>query len=126
VGKSVTTGILDGLKANVNFITEWMSALGQSIIDAFLAGLTTKVEEKKEEKKEETKTVKTTATTQAANELSKSINATANAAAFGAVRSMVTNIYNNSNATAYNLGVNTTASAGDTMQSFAIMGALAS
>jgi hypothetical protein len=126
VGKSVTTGILDGLKANVNFITEWMSALGQSIIDAFLAGLTTKVEEKKEEKKEETKTVKTTATTQAANELSKSINATANAAAFGAVRSMVTNVYNNSNATAYNLGVNTTASAGDTMQSFAIMGALAS
>jgi TP901 family phage tail tape measure protein len=126
VGKSVTTGILDGLKANVNFITEWMSALGQSIIDAFLAGLTTKVEEKKDEKKDEKKTVKTTATTQAANELSKSINATANAAAFGAVRSMVTNIYNNSNATAYNLGVSTTASAGDTIQSFAIMGALAS
>jgi TP901 family phage tail tape measure protein len=126
VGKSVTTGILDGLKANVNFITEWMSKLGQNIIDAFLAGLTTKVEEKKDEKKDEKKTVKTTATTQAANELSKSISATATAAAFGATRGMVTNIYNNSNATAYNLGVSTTASAGDTIQSFAIMGALAS
>lgn len=126
VGKSVTTGILDGLKANANLIIEWMSNLGKSIIDAFLAGLEVKVKKDEEPKKEETKTVKTTATTQAANELSKSINATANAAAFGAVRSMVTNIYNNSNATAYNLGVNTTASAGDTMQSFAIMGALAS
>jgi hypothetical protein len=129
VGKSVTTGILDGLKANVNLIIEWMSNLGKSIIDSFLAGL--KVDVKKEEKKEESKTeepktVKTTATTQAANELSKSISATATAAAFGATRGMVTNIYNNSNATAYNLGVSTTASASDTIQSFAIMGALAS
>lgn len=130
VGKSVTTGILDGLKANANLIIEWMSNLGKSIIDSFLAGL--KVEVKKEEPKpeesktEESKTVKTTAVTQAANELSKSISATANAAAFGATRGMVTNIYNNSSATAYNLGVSTTASAGDTIQSFAIMGALAS
>jgi hypothetical protein len=128
VGKTVGTGILDGLKANVNFIIEWMSKLGQNIIDSFLAGLTKKTEETKKEepKKEEPKTVKTTAVTQAANELSKSISATASAAAFGTVRGMVTNIYNNSNATAYNLGVNTTATAGDTIQSFAIMGALAS
>jgi hypothetical protein len=126
VGKSVTTGILDGLKANANLIIEWMSNLGKSIIDSFLAGLKVEVKKEEEPKKEEPKTVKATPTTQAANELSKSINATASAAAFGAVRSMVTNIYNNSNATAYNLGVNTTASAGDTMQSFAIMGALAS
>jgi hypothetical protein len=126
VGKSVTTGILDGLKSNANLIIEWMSNLGKSIIDSFLAGLLVEVKKDEEPKNEEPKTVKTTATTQAANELSKSINATANAAAFGAVRSMVTNVYNNSNATAYNLGVNTTASAGDTMQSFAIMGALAS
>jgi len=130
VGKSVTTGILDGLKANVNLIIEWMNNLGKSIIDSFLAGL--KVEVKKEEPKpeepkpEEPKTVKTTAVTQAANELSNSISATANAAAFGATRGMVTNIYNNSNAPAYNLGVSTTASASDTIQSFAIMGALAS
>ena len=129
VGKSVTTGILDGLKANVNFITEWMSALGQSIIDSFLAGLTKKAEETKKDEEPKTteppKTVKSS-TIQAANELSKSISATATAAAFGATRGMVTNIYNNSSATAYNLGVNTTASAGDTIQSFAIMGALAS
>jgi TP901 family phage tail tape measure protein len=126
VGKSVTTGILDGLKANANLIIEWMSKLGKNIIDSFLAGLKVEVKKDEEPKKEEPKTVKTTATTQAANELSKSINATANAAAFGATRGMVTNIYNNSNATAYNLGVSTTASASDTIQSFAIMGALAS
>jgi TP901 family phage tail tape measure protein len=126
VGKSVTTGILDGLKANANLIIEWMSKLGKNIIDSFLAGLKVEVKKDEEPKKEEPKTVKTTATTQAANELSKSINATATAAAFGATRGMVTNIYNNSNATAYNLGVSTTASASDTIQSFAIMGALAS
>lgn len=129
VGASVGTGILDGIKANIDAIVKYMTDLGSAIIASFIAGLTKKAEETKKEeesKTEEPKTVKTTATTQAANELSKSISATATAAAFGATRGMVTNIYNNSNATAYNLGVSTTASASDTIQSFAIMGALAS
>ena len=128
VGQSVGTGILDGIKANISAIVTYMTNLGASIIAAFVAGLTKKAEEPKKEepKKEEPKTAKATAVTQAANELSKSISATASAAAFGAARGMVTNIYNNSSATAYNLGVNTTATAGDTIQSFAIMGALAS
>lgn len=130
VGKSVTTGILDGLKANVNFITEWMSQLGQNIIDSFLAGLKGQTTPTTPAPTTPN-TVKGTTSGQSqidakVEAITKSLGATATAAVFGATRGAVTNIYNNSNATAYNLGVNTTASAGDTIQSFAIMGALSS
>ena len=70
--------------------------------------------------------IATTAIDAKVETITKSLGATATAAAFGAARAMVNNTYNYSNATAYNLGVNTTATAGDTIQSFAIMGALAS
>jgi len=133
VGQSVGTGILDGIKANIGAIVTYMTKLGASIIDAFIKGLTVKTED--------TTTTDTTTPTPATGQtvksgqsqidakveaITKTLGATATAAVFGATRGAVTNIYNNSNATAYNLGVNTTASAGDTMQSFAIMGALAS
>jgi hypothetical protein len=133
VGQSVGTGILDGIKANIGAIVTYMTKLGASIIDAFIKGLTVKTED--------TTTTDTTTPKTATGQtvksgqsqidakveaITKTLGATATAAVFGATRGAVTNIYNNSNATAYNLGVNTTASAGDTMQSFAIMGALAS
>ena len=134
VGKTVGTGILDGLKANVDAIVDWMKKLGKRIIDSFLAGLGGAVQDTTAPTTPAPTTpqpVKGVVNGQSiidakANALTKSLGATATAAAVGAARAMVNNTYNYSNATAYNLGVNTTATAGDTIQSFAIMGALAS
>lgn len=123
VGKTVGDGILDGIKANADAIYKWMKSLGQTIIDSFLAGLKGDAQPPADTSNQ---TGKSNPVTKNVDTLTKSLNATATAAAFGAVRSVVNNIYNNSSATAYNLGVSTTATAGDTIQSFAIMGALAS
>jgi TP901 family phage tail tape measure protein len=127
VGEKVSDGILEGLKANASIIFDYVFNLAKGIWAEFLKGLGTKTTPP-------TTTPVTTAppktTTTAIDDkvetITKSLGATATAAAFGAARAMVNNTYNYSNATAYNLGVNTTASAGDTIQSFAIMGALAS
>lgn len=137
VGKSVGTGILDGIKANIDKIVTYMKDLGQSIIDSFIAGLTQKAatttpaSTTPDPTTPKPNSVKGVTSGQSVIDakveaITKSLGATATAAAFGAARAIVTSTYNYSNATAYNLGVNTTASAGDTIQSFAIMGALAS
>ena len=127
VGEKVGDGILEGLKANASVIFNYVSNLAKGIWAEFLKGLGT---ETKSTSTTTTPAPTTPAPTTPINakveSITKSLGATATAAAFGAARAMVTNTYNYSNATAYNLGVNTTASAGDTIQSFAIMGALAS
>lgn len=154
VGAQVGTGLLDGIKASADKILAWMKELGARVIASFLKGLkgeadATKADATKADTTTPTPTTDTTTKTTTdtttttpttvkgvtsgqseidakVEAITKSLGATATAAAFGAARAMVNNTYNYSNATAYNLGVNTTATANDTIQSFAIMGALAS
>jgi TP901 family phage tail tape measure protein len=129
IGENVGDGILEGLKANASKILKYISDLAQGILNEFLAGLRKETKSDTTTPTPVTTTPPKTATTAIdakVETITKSLGATATAAAFGAARAMVNNTYNYSNATAYNLGVNTTATAGDTIQSFAIMGALAS
>jgi TP901 family phage tail tape measure protein len=128
IGEKVGDGILEGLKANASVIFEYVSNLAKGIWAEFLKGLGTKTTTPAPAP---APAPTTPAPAQSimndkVDAITKSLGATATAAAFGAARAMVNNTYNYSNATAYNLGVNTTATAGDTIQSFAIMGALAS
>jgi TP901 family phage tail tape measure protein len=126
IGENVGNGIMEGLKTNADTIINWIKALGQSIIDAFIAGLKSRLPTPATSTPPTATKVEKSAMDVKVDGITKSLGATATAASFGAARAMINNTYNYSNATAYNLGVNTTATASDTIQSFAIMGALAS